>query len=65
MKVVIEYDRFEDREELDIALNGIIKEDFMDIVWNDVFREYYKNGIPDNLSKEDLLNDLVTRFHAL
>ena len=65
MKVIIEFDKYEDQHELEVALNGVLKDDVFSDVWHNVFREYYKNGIPDDIDKETLFNHLVHKFNML
>jgi hypothetical protein len=44
MKVVIEFNSWEEADELDAALNGSKYKDKLDEIWNQLFRPSHKHG---------------------
>lgn len=57
MKVILEFDRYVEAEELDAALNGGKYKDKLDEVWNNVFRPYHKHGYSNGRIQEILACD--------
>ena len=52
MKVILEFDKFEESEELDDALNGTKYRAQVEEMWNVLFRPLNKHGYPDERLNE-------------
>jgi hypothetical protein len=57
MKVILEFDKYEDAEELDNALNGSKYRSQLEDIWNNVFRPYHRHGYGNERIREILAYD--------
>lgn len=64
-QLVFDLDIPEDKEEFKHAQKGSTYKWIIEDIWESVFRPYVKYGIPENMTKEELLEAMAEKYRNI